>query len=62
MQIKFKSMNSLREHRDNIKFTNICILVDPATEKRKKVVGGGGNVFNEIIAKHLVNLKKETNI
>ena len=39
MQIKFKSMNSLREHHDNIKFTNICILVDPATEKSKKVVG-----------------------
>lgn len=61
MQIKFKSMNSLRELRDNIKLTSICILVDPATEKSKKVVEKK-KVFNEIMAKHLVSLKKETNI
>lgn len=38
MQIKFKSMSSLRELCDNIKLTNICILVDPAAEESKKVV------------------------
>lgn len=38
MQIKFKNMSSLRELCDNIKLTNICILVDPAAEESKKVV------------------------
>ena len=38
MQIKFKNMSSLRELSDNIKLTNICVLVDPAAEESKKVV------------------------
>ena len=38
MQIKFKNMSSLRELCDSIRFTNICILVDPAVEQSKKVV------------------------
>lgn len=38
MQIKIKNMSSLRELCDNIKLTNICILVDPAAEESKKVV------------------------
>ena len=31
-------MSSLRELSDNIKLTNICVLVDPAAEESKKVV------------------------
>ena len=61
MQIKFKNMSSLRELCDNIKLTNICVLVDPAAEESKKVVKKK-NVFNEIMAEHLLNLKKETDI
>ena len=38
MQIKFKNMSNLRELCDSIRFTNICILVDPAVEQSKKVV------------------------
>ena len=64
MQIKFKNMSSLRELCDNIKLTNICILVDPAAEESKKVVKKQNKkkVFYEIMAKHLLNLKKETDI
>jgi len=52
-------MNSLRELCDNIKFTNICILVDAAAEKSKKLVK---KKSNEIMAKYLMNLKKKTNM
>lgn len=62
MQIKIKNMSSLRELCDNIKLTNICILVDPAAEESKKVVKKTKKVFYEIMAKHLLNLKKETDI
>ena len=42
-----------------IKHANLCIIGGPEGEERGK---GIENVFEEIMAKHLPNLKKETGI
>ena len=54
-----KQNNHLRDHWDSIKYTNICIIGVPEGEKREKSVE---NVFDEIMAKNISNLEKETDI
>ena len=51
--------DSLRDLRDNIKYTNIHIIGVPEGEEREKVIE---NLFDEIMAGNFPNLKKETDI
>uniref|UniRef100_A0A9L0STS5 L1 transposable element RRM domain-containing protein n=1 Tax=Equus caballus TaxID=9796 RepID=A0A9L0STS5_HORSE len=44
---------------DNIKHTNICIIGVPEGDKRDK---GAENLFEEIIAENVPNLRKETDL
>ena len=48
---------SLRDFWDNIKCTNICIIEVPEGEKTEK---GPEKIFEEIIAKKVSNMGKET--
>ena len=48
--------DSLRDFWDNINHTNISIIVVPEGEEREQGVEG---VFNEIVAKNSLNLRKE---
>ena len=49
--------DSLRDFWDNIKCTSICIIGVPEGEEREK---GLEEIFEEIIAKSLLNMEKET--
>ena len=49
-----RNENSLRDLRDNIKHTNICIIEVPEGEKKEK---GPEKVYEEIITE---NMGKET--
>ena len=53
-----KNESSLAAVRDNIRLINICIIGIPEWEERKK---GAGNIFEDVIAKNFLNLRKETN-
>ena len=54
-----KNENSLRDHWDNIRCNNICIIgVSEGDEREKKVK----NVFHENMAEYFPNLKKETDV
>ena len=54
-----KSEDSLRDLCDNVKQTKIHIIGVPEGEEREK---GAENLFEEIIAENLPNLRKETDI
>ena len=49
--------DSSRDHWDNIKCTNICIIVIPEGEEIEK---GPEKIFEEIIAENFPNMGKET--
>ena len=51
-----KSEGSLRDHWNNIKCTNICIIVVPEGEEREE---GPEKIFEEIIAENFPNMGKE---
>ena len=48
--------DSLREFRDNVQCTNICIIGVPEGEEREK---GTEKIFEEIIAENFPNMGKE---
>ena len=50
-----RTEDSLRDHWDNIKCTNIQIIGVPEEEKKK----GYENSFEEIIVENFLNMKKE---
>ena len=52
-----KNENSLRDFRDNIKGTNICIIGIPEGEEKDK---WAENLCEEIITESFPNLRKET--
>ena len=51
-----KSEGSQRDHWNNIKCTNICIIVVPEGEEREE---GPEKIFEEIIAENFTNMEKE---
>ena len=51
-----RTEDSLREHWDNIKYTNIRIIGVPGEEEKKK---GYEQIFEEIIAENFPNMGKE---
>ena len=51
-----RNENTLREHWDNIKHTNIRIIGVPEGEEREK---GRKKIFEEIIVKNFPNMGKE---
>ena len=51
-----RNEDSVRELRDNVKCTNICITGVPEGEERKK---GTEKIFQEIIAENFPNMGKE---
>ena len=51
-----RTENSLRDHRDNIKCTNIGIIGIPEEEEKKK---GYEKIFEEIIVEIFPNMEKE---
>ena len=51
-----RNEDSLRDHWDNIKCTNICILGVPEGEEREK---GPEKIFEEIIVENFPNMGKE---
>ena len=57
-KIRIKNETSLAAVRDNIRCINICIIGVPEWEERKK---GAGNIFEDMIAKNFLNLRKEMN-
>ena len=52
-----RTEDSLRDHWDNIKCTNIWIIGVPEEEEKKT---GYENVFEEIIVENFPNMEKET--
>ena len=52
-----RNENSLRDHWDSIKSTNIHIIGEPGREEREK---GPVKIFKEIIAENFPNVGKET--
>ena len=51
-----RNQDSLRDHWDNIKRNNICIIGVPKGEEREK---GPEKIFEEIIVKNIPNMGKE---
>ena len=51
-----RNKNTLKEHWDNIKRTNIRIIGVPKGEEREK---GSEKIFEEIIVKNFLNMGKE---
>ena len=52
-----RNEDTLREHWDNFKLTNICIIGVPEGQEREK---GPNKIFEEIIAKNFPNMGKES--
>lgn len=55
----FKNEDSLRNLRDSIKYTNVCMVGIPEGEKKEKV---RENIFDNIISENILNLGKETDM